>query len=563
MRVPTYAPQVTESAAPVAQQNSNVSAAAFGAPIAQGLANVAQVAKQYADDADNLRVQDAYNQLREKQLDLTLGEKTGFTNVKGRDVMSARADGKPLSADYAERFQQVGTEIEGTLANDRQKARFRQKFTESDLDFKGTLMRHETAQISEYAKTVTNATVALETEAALKVWNDPAAIDKSITSITESIQAQGVREGLPADAVKVIVADKVSRVHAGVIAAAADAGNVGYARQRFDTVADQLMADDRQKLAKVLDEGEFEERTQAGAEQVWSEAQGDPTKALQLARTRFKGKDEDAIVTRIKGFDAERVTLRERAQKDAADQGWQYVAQGRAPTASLYAAMDGRDAVAIRRHLAEGPARKTSVAKWLEFTNKTPEQLAAMTPTDLMREYGGHFTDSDIRNANEILLAVKGKNGKPSAEGLQLMTANDLVTRSARELGVLPAKGNPNAEQETAFDTFRSTMQMKVNAWEAANGKKASPEVLQQLLRDEKYNKVKLDVWGSDPERAVISLTDDELGKAYVTVNNRQVKLASIPAEYRQGAIRRLQARNLMVTEEVIAQMWLADQPKK
>jgi hypothetical protein len=561
MRVPTYnAPTVTENAAPAPMQNPNVPNGM--AAIGQGLSNAASVFDQMAEDADNLRALDADNKAAERMLDLTYGQ-AGLLNVKGRDILTPTKSGKPLSDDYLERARQVGTELEAGM-NERQKLKFRQRFDQRLHGFRETAMRHETREMTEYAKTVTNASVALETESAVKNWSDPTAVASGVQNITEALQAQGVREGIPADAIKVIIADKVSTLHAGVIASAVDGGSLDYARTYLEENKDALTTEARLRAIKVLDEGDFEVRTQTGAENSMAEAGGDAAKALEIARKKFKGKEEDAVVQRIKAFDSERVALREREQKTAADEGWKLASQGRAPTPSMYAAMDGRDAAAIRKHLVEGTPTKTNITKWLEFTNLPPATIAAMSPTDLLREYGPHFADADIRNANEMMRAAKGlEGGKASQEGLQLMTTADLVKRSAREIGILPEKGQPSAGQEASFDDFRNAMQTKVNAWEAANGKKATPEVLQEMLRDEKLNKVKLDQWGSDPERAVVTLTPDEMGKAYVEVGGQQIKLASIPKDYRQSAILRIQARGLTVTESLIAQMWAADQFKK
>jgi hypothetical protein len=560
MKVPIYQSQVQEVAAPVPQQNPNVPNGM--AAIGQGLSNAASVFEQMAEDADNLRALDSDNQAAERLLDLTHGQ-NGLLNVKGRDILAPSQNGKPLSDDYLERARQVGTELEAGMT-ERQKRKFRQRFDRRLLGFRETAMRHETRELSEYAKTVTNANVALETESAIKNWSDPVAVAAGVQNITESLRAQGLRDGIPADAIQVVIAEKVSALHAGVIVSAVDGGSLDYARTYLETHKDALTTEARLRVSKVLDEGDFEVRTQTGAEDAMAKAGGDATKALEIARKKFKGKEEDAVVQRIKAFDSELVALREREQKTAADEGWKLAAQGRAPTPSMYAAMDGRDATAIRKHLVEGTPKKTNVPKWLEFTNLPAATMAAMSPTDLLREYGPHFADADIRNANEMMRAAKGlKGGKGSQEGLQLMTTADLVKRSAREIGILPQKGQPNGDQEAAFDDFRNQMQAKVNAWEAANGKKASPEVLQELLREEKLNKVKLDEWGRDTERALITLAPDELGKAYVNVNGREIKLASIPKDYRQSAILRIQARGLTVTESLIAQMWAADQFKK
>lgn len=269
MRVPTYQTQQQEIAAPTVQQNPNVSSAAFGAPIAQGLANAANAFQQMADDADNLRVQEAYNQLRERQLDLEIG-KEGFSNIKGRDVMTPRKDGKSLSDDYLERFDSVGREIESSLANDRQRQKFRQKFGDSALSFRAGLQKHEAREIGEYAKTVTNATVALETETALKSWNSPDVVTKSVTSITESLQAQGLREGMPADALKVVVADKVSKLHAGVLAMALENQNLGYASDYLKQYGKDMNSADVLKVKGQIDKEMEAAEAVTVAGKVWN-----------------------------------------------------------------------------------------------------------------------------------------------------------------------------------------------------------------------------------------------------------------------------------------------------
>ncbi|MBF8177804.1 transglycosylase SLT domain-containing protein [Herminiimonas contaminans] len=243
MRVPTYTSQVDAIAAPVVQQTA-APAAAFGGQIADAVGRSVDIYKAAQDDADNLRVQDAYNQLREKQLDLTLSPESGFANVKGRDVMKPRDNGMSMSDDYLQRFGTVGSEIESGLVNERQKAKFRQRLIDSQLEFKAGLQRHENQQISEYGKTVTNATVTLESEAAFQNWQNPDLVNKSIATVTDSLRAQGMREGLPADAITAAVQDKVSKIHSGVLALSIQEGNLRYAEDYLKKNSASMEAND-------------------------------------------------------------------------------------------------------------------------------------------------------------------------------------------------------------------------------------------------------------------------------------------------------------------------------
>lgn len=254
MQVPVYkSPTVTENALPVPQQNPNLPSGAFGENIGKGLMNVGDVLGKVQADADNLRVQDTYNQLREQQLDLTLSTDRGYANVKGRDVIMPRENGQSLSGDYMERFNTIGGFLEGNLVNEAQKQKFRQKLEESRLDFRAGLQRHENQEITAYGKSVTNATVTLETEAAAKQWNNPELVNRSIRNITDSLTAQGTREGIPADVVKAAIQDKVSNVHSNVLALAIESKNLPYANEYLKQYGRDMTAQDTLKYKGAID----------------------------------------------------------------------------------------------------------------------------------------------------------------------------------------------------------------------------------------------------------------------------------------------------------------------
>jgi soluble lytic murein transglycosylase len=289
MRVPrNIVPQQQEIAAPVALQNPNQPNG--GRALGQGIMDVANVYAKAQDDADNLRVQDAYNQLREKQLDLSLGRENGFYNAKGRDVMAPQAEGKTLSGNYMERFTTTADFIEGNLTSEAQKAKFRQRAQDSMLEFKSGLLRHENQEITAYGKSVTNASIALETDAALKQWQNPKAIAKGVANITDSLLAQGEREGIPADALKVAIQDKVSNLHSGVLAAAMEAGNLDYADKYLAENGRDMTAGDALKYKGTIDK---EART--------NEAVGHGNAAYAELRPQIAPNDITRLTTLVAG----------------------------------------------------------------------------------------------------------------------------------------------------------------------------------------------------------------------------------------------------------------------
>lgn len=524
-----------------------------------------RVALDAVTQANQVRVNDAMNQAVQAKLKLTYDQSEGFVNLKG-DAALTRPDGKSLDEEYSEKYQKQLDQIAQSLGNDAQRRAFMADASRLATQFRGSLTQHVAREFTEYQVGVQQGTIATARDQMALDWADPEAVGQSIRAIKAATAEEGRLRGWSGKQVEAAIVDALSPGHATVIASAVDAGNLDYAKEYAKQVNEELTPQARLQIKKALDEGEFETRTQNAADEIVAKYGADTSAALKAVREKYQGKEEDAIVQRIKAIDSEREALRERAQRNAADQAWRFVAQGKTPPPSLMAALDGRDAVSIRRTLTDGPPQRTSMTKWLEFTNMTPQQLAQMDPTTLLRDYRTHFSDADMRNANEMILAAKGLRGKGPAngDGLQLMTTQDLVKSTARQIGVLPKSGDKlTPAQEEEFDRFRNAMQTKINAWEAANGKKASPEVLADMLNKEKLNKVYLDTFGRDPQQAVIALKPEQLDKAYVRVGAREIRLTAIPGDYRADAIRRIQAKGLPVTEQMIATMWAADNPKK
>jgi hypothetical protein len=526
--------------------------------------DVGRIQLEAAKQADQVRLNDAMNKAVQAKLRLTYDPNEGFVHLKG-DAALTRPDGKSLDTEYGERYQQELDAIEQGLGNENQRLAFRQQSGQLSNQFRGSTTQHVAKEYGDFQVSVQQGTIKTGQQQMSLAWGDAEAVSQSVNAIKAATAETGRLQGWSAKQTEAATVEALSPGHASVVSAAIDAGKLDYAREYMKQNTAELTPQARLQLTKVLDEGTFETTAQANTEKFITQAGGDTAKALELARASLTGKDEDAVVQRIKVIDSEKTALRERDQKAAADEAWKSVAGGRMPPPSVMARLDGRDAIAIRKQLSEGSPRKTDVSKWLEFTNKSPAELAQMDPAVLLREYRAHFSDADLRNANEMILGAKGlKGGKGNNDGLQIYTTTDVLTRSAREMGILPKSGNKvNPKQDQAFSEYQEKMQVKVNAWEAANKKKASPEVLASLVNEEKMNKVYLDTWGSDEEKAVIALSDADIPKAYVRVGEREIKLTSIPVDYRASATRRIQSKGLPVTEQLIAQMWAADNPKK
>lgn len=257
-RVPLVeGPQLRTEALPGVRQSIATPADAFGgvqAERVQQLGNLGmKVAQQFRDDADQSRIDDALNQLRERELDYTYGEKDGYTRLKGVQALQ-RESKKPLSDEYSERF---GTDIDGieqSLGNERQRALFRQRANERLTQFRGNLMGYEAQENQTYQLSVAEGTINTATREIAAFYNDPAKIDEGVASIRAAAYKDGRLRGLAAEQIDARAIKAVSGAHLAAVDQAIGTGNPLYAEQYLRTYKDQMDPGDLLKARAQVDE---------------------------------------------------------------------------------------------------------------------------------------------------------------------------------------------------------------------------------------------------------------------------------------------------------------------
>ena len=257
-RVPLVeGPQLRTEALPGVRQSIATPADAFGgvqAERVQQLGNLGmKVAQQFRDDADQSRIDDALNQLRERELDYTYGEKDGYTRLKGVQALQ-RDSKKPLSDEYSERF---GTDIDGieqSLGNERQRALFRQRANERLTQFRGNLMGYEAQEHQSYQLSVAEGTINTATREIAAFYNDPAKIDEGVASIRAAAYKDGRLRGLAAEQIDARAIKAVSGAHLAAVDQAIGTGNPLYAEQYLRTYKNDMDPGDLLKARAQVDE---------------------------------------------------------------------------------------------------------------------------------------------------------------------------------------------------------------------------------------------------------------------------------------------------------------------
>jgi soluble lytic murein transglycosylase len=250
MPIPSYSSfQASQSGAPdVPYQAPSINPGAIGAGQASAIGEASQragdavskIALSMQDQINQTRVNDAVNQARIAQQDLTYNQQTGYKVLQGNDALQ-RPGGQPLADEYGDKYKSALSDIAGGLGNDEQRRVFAQASASLHAQFTGDVEAHALQQYGVYRDSVTDSTIALARNGIEQNWDNPdfiyghtdpttgehtpGAIDAIKAATYQKARQHGL-EGAPADA---MILDSVSSTHRAVIQAALDNNNPGYA----------------------------------------------------------------------------------------------------------------------------------------------------------------------------------------------------------------------------------------------------------------------------------------------------------------------------------------------
>lgn len=211
---------------------------------------ITQAGKQQAaievdalQQANQLRVDDSLNQLKESSLKLRYDPQSGFENVKGIDALQ-RQSGKSLMDDYGELLQTRSSDIENSLSNDAQKIAFRKNANNIITGFKGDVEQHESAQFQGYALSVREGTIKNRiTEIGLN-YNNPEVVATAVNSIRAATYDQGRLLGKSAEWSEAQARESTSNAHKTAVLTALQKNDPTYADAYLKKHSDEMTADD-------------------------------------------------------------------------------------------------------------------------------------------------------------------------------------------------------------------------------------------------------------------------------------------------------------------------------
>lgn len=377
----------------------------FGNALTNAGGAMASIMAEEMERANQVRVNDAMNKAAKARLDLTHAPGLGYTTLRGEAALK-RPNDKPLDVEYSEKLIDQFGKIADELGNDAQRRAFQIQADQMLVQFQGNLNEHLAREYNGYQLSVQDGTIATGLEQMALSWSDPAALRQAQEAVKAAVYQKGTLLGLSAVQIEANTTQALSPGHAAVIASAVDAGSIEYAQEYMTQVNAELTPAARLDLKKLVDTGAFEQRTQQAAGDLFAQHEGDIGAALAAAREKYSGKDEDAIVTRLKTLDSEREAIRARQQRDAADTAWRlYSETGSIASipATVLGTMEGSDLQTLRnlaRADAEGKEIVTDPNVYYALT------LAASTDPNFrnedLRSYFDKLSPTDRRHFMDL-----------------------------------------------------------------------------------------------------------------------------------------------------------------
>ena len=198
---------------------------------------------------------------------------------------------------------------------------------------------------------------------------------------------------------------------------------------------------------------------------------------------------------------------------------------------------------------------------WAQILSMPRESLADMSPIEFFREFRPHLDDAHLEKGYALLNDARGEVGA-DAKHLEVITTANRVKKAAIDAGLLPATGKAEEKQVKAFAQFERLIDDRVRQFEATDlqGKrKANSQELQQIIDGTLMDKVFVSRTGWFDREIIAGLAaPEDLTHAYVNVGGQEVRVAQIPANQRAIIASKLQSRGLPVTEQRIAELWVA-----
>jgi hypothetical protein len=356
-----------------------------------------QAFEQEKRNINKVRTEDAFTELRNAQIDLSIGEENGFKGLKSGDAVK-----RPVLKEWTDKFDAAVTSISSGLENEEQRLAFRMRADTTKSQYTQDILQHLARENTVYQTQVMDSTVETERNAASMHWNSPGDVMASLERVKRAVDSYADANGLEGDVKKAAYTKRVSKVHAEVIGQAMNNGNPEYAELWFKTNRKDMDAATAAQAEKLLKEGGTRIKAQRATDEIMDMNLSEE-EAKKHVRKKFTGEERDDVIRRLEGRynDVEAATARQ--QKVSEDAAWKIVVQPMSSIDSipptLWASMSGESQKQVTNYLRTRDKKEKQTDDWA-MLDEIEGAIATgdiTEPSQLVR-YAPFFKDSTLRS---------------------------------------------------------------------------------------------------------------------------------------------------------------------
>jgi hypothetical protein len=485
-------PQVRTAPLPTPQASPD----AFSGP-AQGVAAIGRVAgaiyEREVRKAQEVQTNDAEVQLRRMRDRLLYDQKDGALARQRQAAIDAPKE-------FGERWTQEQASILARVTDPEVRRRVAMRASEVRAEADAMVMRHVTGEIEKVDAETTKALSTGLLQDIVALPEDVGLVDKKMAERDALLRARMDRQGVTPEVQAIEIARERSAARVAQVSALMDREQyeAADAVASLESVQDDLQAEDKARVAKLIDEGRLVTRAQREEDRILAKYDSE-AEALADART-LTGPLRDAVVNRVKARFGEQKAAKREADDQLTDaaftrlenSGGNLAAIGglwaqTAEVRGLRSALEARAAQLQRLESGEGEQ-----VSWDVYTRALAMSGDELRDVNPMIEWRPYLADTEYKELTRIWsAAVEGAKAGAGNQAMEPRSVEALTFEMLRTEGIVRSRtvGQMKGVEAERYAMFLRSAREEVENLQASQKGKLTPQqkraAIQGLLDEE------------------------------------------------------------------------------
>lgn len=514
-----------------------------GDKIGQAGDTLNKVFREEENRINTLAAEEAFNKLRESQINLTVGE-NGFAKKQSGDAVN-----QPILKEYVDKFNLSAKEIEGGLKNDKQVELFRRRARISGIQLKQEILNHVTKEQGVYSAQVFKGTLDVETQNAVARYQDQNGVAVSLERINAAVKVESDRNGWPPEVEETARANAFSKVHRGVIERMLANDDDISATEYYKENKKQISGPDGRdsvEIEKALEIGSTRGEAQRNADKLVTGKLLDDAmqKADKISDVKVRQETKKLIRQHYADIESAQNQELELTFEGAAKVAYETRDINKVSPAVLAKLTAKPEYLSIVNALASSDDIKTNWESYYKLKTMAASDSSQFTGTNLL-EHRDKLGDPEFKELVSIQTSLKKGDDKDIAG---FRTAKQVVDDSLAAAKIDPTP-KPGSQDATKAAEFRRQVDMRIASLQDEKKAKLTPVEVQAVVDSMIVEGVtQKRWWWTDVKKRAFEVKPGE---------SFEVGYEDIPQSERSKIEAALKGRNIPVTEESVKGLYM------